>query len=132
MGRTLWTVKATKDVDKFDRATIREIHQRIKDVLQETVCKEFGIELADSAVSFSNMEMTKRLKFVVKGTPTPEAEAYTLMQSFRGLPPLNTEKMINGELMRIVGYRTRSRKAPIILERVSDGKQFVCPENMIK
>ena len=108
-------------ITRFNRATAKSLRPTLQEALA-AVAAEYGIDIEVKGARFSDTSCTYKLQCSVIGeegeVKTPEARALELYH-----PELVNQLCLMDEY-KIVGFRTRASKRPLIIERLSDGKKF--------
>ena len=81
--------------------------------------------------SYTGGEATFKVKCILKGAKTREQIDLEYYADLHGIDTTTIAKL-QGEDMSIVGYKSRARKKPWILQRLRDGAEFVCDDNLAK
>lgn len=116
-------------IERFDRATCREFSMAVEDALQD-VAKEFGVNVEMGNGSFQGTSYTLKVVASVIASDgsvlSPDATAFKRMATMYGLreDDLGSIFQSRGEEYVVTGMRPRSRKYPVMVERVKDGKAF--------
>jgi hypothetical protein len=123
-------------ITSFDKPSIKAIRVSINDAMKK-VEEEYGIKISAGNASFSNNEVTFKLKANVIGdggvVQTREAQAWDIYASQHGLSHLAVGDTIElmGKSFTISGYNTRARKSPINIVDMN-GRHYKCSVEMIK
>lgn len=123
-------------ITSFDKPSIKAIRVSINDAMKK-VEEEYGIKISAGNASFSNNEVTFKLKANVIGdggvVKTREAQAWDFYASQHGLSHLavGDTVQLQGKTFTIAGYNTRARKSPIKITD-SNGRGYKCSVEMIK
>lgn len=113
----------------IDRKKMRTMSTDIEAALKE-VAKKHDVELKVGGGSWDDSTFSFKLEGgIIKSdgsVVTKESEDFKARATFYGLKPEHLGKVIkiDGERYEITGLSTRSRKYPIIVKRVRDGKPF--------
>jgi hypothetical protein len=81
--------------------------------------------------SYTGGEATFKVKCILKGAKTREQIDLEYYADLHGIDTTAIAKL-QGEDMSIIGYKSRARKKPWILQRLRDGAEFVCDDNLAK
>lgn len=106
----------------------------------ERVAAEHGVRITQAPGRFARDGSNATIKFELAAITTSgevlskDAQAFKTHAERYGLSPddLGGTFTHQGEQFRIVGLRTRRPKFPISAERVSDGRGFKFPENVLR
>lgn len=93
---------------------------------------DFGeMEVDVGNCSYTGGEATFKVKCILKGAKTREQIDLEYYADLHGIDTTAIAKL-QGEDMSIIGYKSRARKKPWILQRLRDGAEFVCDDNLAK
>tara|TARA_B100000212_G_scaffold334204_1_gene304591 strand:- start:609 stop:956 length:348 start_codon:yes stop_codon:yes gene_type:complete len=81
--------------------------------------------------SYTGGEATFKVKCLLKGAKTREQLDLEYPAQLLGIDTTIIAKL-QGEDMSIIGYKSRARKKPWILQRLRDGAEFVCSDQTAK
>lgn len=117
-------------IQELTRSNIRRIADRITDELGE-LAEELGVDIQYGGGNFSPQNATLKLNVnLLSDTGNPitreqtDWEANAVLYGFRP-EDLGREFNLPGTgMVKIAGLKTRNRKYPIIVERVSDGARY--------
>ena len=111
----------------------RSMLTNLRSVLQSTLDKaDFDNMTIDVGnCSYTGGEATFKVKCILKGAKTREQIDLEYYADLHGIDTTAIAKL-QGEDMSIVGYKSRARKKPWILQRLRDGAEFVCDDNLAK
>lgn len=96
----------------------------------EEVGKKLGLEIRVTNISYRDESFTAKVEAVQIGGKDKSASNYIEAARILGLPELGTEFDYFGKTYKIVGYNTKARNRPIIIE--NNGKRYTADETMIK
>jgi hypothetical protein len=120
---------------EFTRQQLKVLRTEMQSVL---LAHDFGdtINLEVDTINVGNCkysggEATYQVKFVLKGGKTKEQQDLEWAAKLHGIDTTIIAKL-QGEDMSIIGYKTRARKKPWILQRLRDGAEFVAGDNLVK
>ena len=119
----------------MDKNKMRQVREYLNKILEENP-NDLGvnIEVANGSYSFSNGHFKITVADVSQdGTVhTREAEDFKTLGSYYGLDPewLNKTFQYRGVEHKIVGYKSRSKKYPVLVE--AEGKTYKFPVDLIK
>ena len=111
----------------------RPMLTNLRSVLQSTLDKaDFDNMTIDVGnCSYTGGEATFKVKCILKGAKTREQIDLEYYADLHGIDTTAIAKL-QGEDMSIIGYKSRARKKPWILQRLRDGAEFVCDDNLAK
>jgi hypothetical protein len=124
-------------ITKFDRAAVRELQAAVESAVKPVAAK-YGVGVVLGGARFSSSSAVFKLEVAVKSSggvlETQEARDYRMLAPYVGLPfdTLGKTFAYGGEEFKIVGWRYRSRRAPVVAQRCRNGKRFVFSEHTVK
>lgn len=81
--------------------------------------------------SYRGGEATFKVKVLMEGAKTREQEDLEFYAELHKLDLTKIAKLM-GEDMSLVGYKSRARKKPWVLQRLRDGAEFVADTNLVE
>ena len=81
--------------------------------------------------SYRGGEATYKVKVLMEGAKTREQEDLEFYAKLHKLDLTMIAKLM-GEDMSLVGYKSRARKKPWVLQRLRDGAEFVADTNLVE
>ncbi len=115
---------------EFTRSQLNTLRKQMQNAL-----KMFGdkadITFDVGNCKYSGGEATFQVKCLLKGAKTREQQDLEFYAELHGIDTTAIAKL-QGEDMSIIGYKTRARKKPWILQRLRDGAEFVAGDNLVK
>lgn len=123
-------------IKNIDRQTCRLLSQAIEKALQP-IADEHGISIKMGRGTYGDMNATLKIEIAVKGEGgeviSKDAEALKRYQGMVfGGDVLNKVVTLNGEQVKIIGYKPRSSKYPVLGTRLKDGKTYKYTEQSVK
>jgi len=119
---------------QFTRSQLTELRKQLQSALDGAVDKENingDITIDVGNCSYTGGEATFKVKCILKGAKTREQIDLEYYADLHGIDTTAIAKL-QGEDMSIIGYKSRARKKPWILQRLRDGAEFVCDDNLAK
>ena len=118
---------------QFTRSQLNELRKGMQSALDSITN---GTHLSDITFdvgncSYSGGEATFKVKCTLKGAKTREQQDLEFYAELHGIDTTAIAKL-QGEDMSIIGYKSRARKKPWILQRLRDGAEFVAGDNLVK
>ena len=115
---------------EFTKSQLDTLRKQMQNAL-----KMFG-DKADMTIEVGNCrysggQATFQVKCLLKGAKTREQQDLEFYAELHDIDTTAIAKL-QGEDMSIVGYKTRARKKPWILQRLRDGAEFVAGDNLVK
>jgi hypothetical protein len=111
---------------------IRAIRDDVNAALAD-VARKHGLAMHAGNATFDNNAATFKLVCSTVAdngqTMTPEASAYQKVAGFYGYVPLFSTVKIGADEYTVVGYNSRARRQPILIER--NGKVFKASESIV-
>ena len=119
---------------EFTRSQLNELRKQLQAALDgavdtENITADIKIEVGNC--SYSGGEATFKVKCILKGAKTREQIDLEFYAELHGIDTTAIAKL-QGEDMSIIGYKSRARKKPWILQRLRDGAEFVAGDNLVK
>ncbi len=118
----------------MNRTKVKALHDKLNEVMEQ-FASDNGVAYVPGSGSFDEAEVTFKVTFAETDenglVMSREMRDYEQVQEVYGLPPLLTVFKQGGDEFRIVGWKSRSRKYPVIAERVSDGTRFKFPKDTV-
>lgn len=90
------------------------------------IAQKYGLTLETGHATYSANRFSMKIEGVLQGSKSEEAERYEASAKWMRLPPLGSEVTVSGEKFVTKGLKSRGKNT-VIIERVRDGKEFVCP-----
>ena len=114
---------------QFTRSQLTELRKQIQAALDAANLPNLSIDVGNC--SYTGGEATFKVKCILEGAKTREQID---LEYYADLHDIDTTAIakLQGEDMSIVGYKSRARKKPWILQRLRDGAEFVCDDNLAK
>jgi len=113
----------------FTRSQLTELRKQIQAALDAANLPNLTIDVGNC--SYTGGEATFKVKCILKGAKTREQIDLEYYADLHGIDTTAIAKL-QGEDMSIIGYKSRARKKPWILQRLRDGAEFVCDDNLAK
>ena len=119
---------------EFTRSQLNELRKQLQAALDgavdtENITADIKIEVGNC--SYTGGEATFKVKCILKGAKTREQIDLEFYAELHGIDTTAIAKL-QGEDMSIIGYKSRARKKPWILQRLRDGAEFVAGDNLVK
>lgn len=114
---------------QFTRSQLTELRKQIQAALDAANLPNLSIDVGNC--SYTGGEATFKVKCILKGAKTREQIDLEYYADLHGIDTTAIAKL-QGEDMSIIGYKSRARKKPWILQRLRDGAEFVCDDNLAK
>ena len=118
---------------EFTRQQLNDLRKGMQSALDSITN---GTHLSDITFDVGNCrysggEATFQVKCILKGAKTREQIDLEYYAEMHGIDTTAIAKL-QGEDMSIIGYKSRARKKPWILQRLRDGAEFVAGDNLVK
>ena len=119
-------------IKEFNKGNLQALRTEL-DALHKALEKKYGIELKVGNASYSNNEVTFKLKANTIGeggtVVTKEALNWPLYASMNGLGQLalGDKVALDGSIYEITGWNTRARKSPVMIKDIKTGASYKCP-----
>ena len=115
---------------QFSRSQLNELRKQMQNSLNLFADKtDMKIEVGNC--SYRGGEATFKVKVLMEGAKTREQEDLEYYAELHKLDLTKIAKLM-GEDMSLVGYKSRARKKPFVLQRLRDGAEFVADKNLIE
>ena len=117
-------------MSQFTRKQLDTIRKQMQNALNVFADKtDITIEVGNC--SYRGGEATFKVKVLMEGAKTREQEALEYYAELHKLDLTKIAKLM-GEDMSLVGYKSRARKKPWVLQRLRDGAEFVADTNLVE
>ena len=110
---------------EFNRSQLNLLRKQLQETIDKANLSDITIEVGNC--SYSGGEATFKVKCILKGAKTREQIDLEYYAEMHGIDTTAIAKL-QGEDMSIIGYKSRARKKPWILQRLRDGAEFVCSD----
>ena len=110
---------------EFNRSQLNLLRKQLQETIDNANLSDIKIHVGNC--SYSGGEATFKVKCVLKGAKTREQIDLEYYAEMHGIDTTAIAKL-QGEDMSIIGYKSRARKKPWILQRLRDGAEFVCSD----
>ena len=117
-------------MSQFTRKQLDTIRKQMQNALSLFADKT-DIQIEVGNCSYRGGEATFKVKCLVEGAKTREQEDLEYYAELYKLDLTKIAKLM-GEDMSLVGYKSRARKKPFVLQRLRDGAEFVADKNLIE
>jgi hypothetical protein len=121
-------------MERFDRQTLRILSRDVEDALEELGVKhEVTFRMAGG--SFAQDANTAKLKLEItmnnSDLPSQMEQEYHQHMSYYNLPPFGASLHLHGKNYKAVGFKSRNRKYPLIMENTDTGGKFKFPLDVL-
>ncbi len=117
-------------MSQFTRKQLDTIRKQMQNALNMFADKtDITIEVGNC--SYRGGEATYKVRVLMEGAKTREQEALEYYAELHKLDLTMIAKLM-GEDMSLVGYKSRARKKPWVLQRLRDGAEFVADTNLVE
>ena len=110
---------------EFNRSQLNLLREQLQAAINAANLSDIKIEVGNC--SYRGGEATFKVKCLIEGAKTREQEDLEFYAKLHGIDTTAIAKL-QGEDMSIIGYKSRARKKPWILQRLRDGAEFVCSD----
>lgn len=110
---------------EFNRSQLNLLREQLQAAIDAANLSDIKIEVGNC--SYRGGEATFKVKCLIEGAKTREQEDLEFYAKLHGIDTTAIAKL-QGEDMSIIGYKSRARKKPWILQRLRDGAEFVCSD----
>jgi hypothetical protein len=106
----------------MNRATAKMMRTKLEQIFADNGIDGYEIELGNA--TFNDVEVTYKLVVREQGAGSPEERD---LETFANLSDIDTNKIANqqGKTFSLVGYKTRARKNPWIVQDMKSGTKYV-------
>jgi hypothetical protein len=133
MARKITRRKTPLDLQPLTQETLRTIHEDIDEHL-EIIGKERGITFTLGGFNYDPYygNFTVKLDGVMKGGQSREETIYENNAPILKLPKIRTVFDYKGSKYKIIGYKVRGTKQPILTEQIGTGKKYTFAIHTVK
>ena len=122
-------------MNMLDRNTVKLISSAIEKALDDVATK-YGVVITRGRASYTSDNMTLKLNVSTidndGSVMTREATDFNTYASVHGITKSLGDVITHmGHNYKIIGFKPRSTKYPVIMEKITDGKKYKFPVNMI-
>ena len=114
---------------EFTRQQINDLRNQIQSAVDAANLPNITIDVGNCR--YSGGEAKFQVKAILEGAKTREQQDLEFYAKLEGIDTTAIAKL-QGDDMKIIGYKTRARKKPWILQRLRDGAEFVCADYTAK
>ena len=114
---------------EFNRSQLNLLREQLQAAINAANLSDITIEVGNC--SYRGGEATFKVKCLVEGAKTKEQEDLEFYAKLHKLDLTMIAKLM-GEDMSLVGYKSRARKKPWVLQRLRDGAEFVADTNLVE
>ena len=114
---------------QFNRSQLNLLRKQLQETIDNANLSDITIDVGNC--SYTGGEATFKVKCVLKGAKTREQIDLEYYADLHDID-LTTIANLQGDDMSVIGYKSRARKKPWILQRLRDGAEFVANDNLVK
>ena len=114
---------------QFTRPQLNLLRKQLQETIDNANLYDITIDVGNC--SYTGGEATFKVKCVLKGAKTREQIDLEYYADLHDID-LTTIANLQGDDMSVIGYKSRARKKPWILQRLHDGAEFVANDNLVK
>jgi len=119
---------------QFTRQQLNDLRKQLQATIDggldtENITGDITIDVGNC--SYTGGEATFKVKCILKGAKTREQIDLEYYADMHDIDTTAIAKL-QGEDMSVIGYKSRARKKPWILQRLRDGAEFVAGDNLVK
>ena len=114
---------------QFTRPQLNLLRKQLQETIDNANLSDITIDVGNC--SYTGGEATFKVKCVLKGAKTREQIDLEYYADLHDID-LTTIANLQGDDMSVIGYKSRARKKPWILQRLHDGAEFVANDNLVK
>jgi hypothetical protein len=129
-----------RKIVKFEKDVLRHMRNDINEALK-TVCVKYGVSISIGNIKFSTIEFTTKMRCVITndvgGLPSNQLQAeqvvFNEFCSWYNLRPTDFGAKFNfgSDTYEICGLKRSSRKYPILVKNLNNGKQYKFPASTV-
>ena len=110
--------------NKLTRDWVKQIRQALQDSIEVD-----GFDITVGNASFDDSEVTFKLNLRVKGAETREQRD---LRTFAEMDNVDVSKIaeVRGEKYSLIGYRTKARSRPYIVQNLHNNKEYIFTTDM--
>ena len=110
--------------NKLTRNWVKQIRQALQDSIEVD-----GFDITVGNASFDDSEVTFKLNLRVKGAETREQRD---LRTFAEMDNVDVSKIaeVRGEKYSLIGYRTKARSRPYIVQNLINNKEYIFTTDM--
>ena len=114
---------------EFNRSQLNLLRKQLQETIDNANLSDITIDVGNC--SYTGGEATFKVKCILKGAKTREQIDLEYYAELQGIDTTAIAKL-QGEDMSIIGYKSRARKKPWILQRLREVAEFVCSDKTAK
>ena len=113
---------------KWENKLTRDWVKQIRQALQDSIEVD-GFDITVGNASFDDSEVTFKLNLRVKGAETREQRD---LRTFAEMDNVDISKIaeVRGEKYSLIGYRTKARSRPYIVQNLINNKEYIFTTDM--
>lgn len=113
---------------KWENKLTRDWVKQIRQALQNSIEVD-GFDITVGNASFDDSEVTFKLNLRVKGAETREQRD---LRTFAEMDNVDVSKIaeVRGEKYSLIGYRTKARSRPYIVQNLHNDKEYIFTTDM--
>ena len=113
---------------KWENKLTRDWVKQIRQALQDSIEVD-GFDITVGNASFDDTEVTFKLNLRVKGAETREQRD---LRTFAEMDNVDISKIaeVRGEKYSLIGYRTKARSRPYIVQNLINNKEYIFTTDM--
>ena len=113
---------------KWENKLTRDWVKQIRQALQDSIEVD-GFDITVGNASFDDSEVTFKLNLRVKGAETREQRD---LRTFAEMDNVDVSKIaeVRGEKYSLIGYRTKARSRPYIVQNLINNKEYIFTTDM--
>ena len=113
---------------KWENKLTRDWVKQIRQALQDSIEVD-GFDITVGNASFDDSEVTFKLNLRIKGAETREQRD---LRTFAEMDNVDVSKIaeVRGEKYSLIGYRTKARSRPYIVQNLINNKEYIFTTDM--
>ena len=117
-----------KKIKEFNKTSLTQFRAEMAAVFAKFE-KSSGVEVSMDSVRYSSNTLSFNAKAKLVGTKSAEAQALEMLTKFKENDVIRIGKL--GEV-KLVGYKTKNRRYPFIVETVHTGKRYKLSDSQVE
>ena len=117
-----------KKIKEFDNKTIKQFRTEM-DAVFAKFAKSSGVEVSMGGIKYTSNTLSFKADVKVVGSKSKDAQTLELFTKFKENDIIRIDRL--GEV-KLVGYKTKNRKYPFIVETVHTGKRYKLSDSQVE
>jgi hypothetical protein len=117
-----------RKIKQLDTQSLKALRLELDTVL-EKFSKKSGVEIKTGGIRYTSNTATIKLEAKVAGSKSKDASALEFFTKFKENDQINIKQL--GQV-KVVGYNTKAKKYPYVVESIKNNKRYKLSENQIE